>query len=202
MIPLISSMLLGLFQRGTRSRLVSVDATDAIHRVTATIWGEVAASRGLELDADPRLCVHGALRGVACEVLLVREASSQLVTSAVGKHGAGFEGFLLVAPKKLSRSVAAAVLGRGVRTGDPDFDARFVTVSNPRTLALAALDDSTRTALLALAHREPRLSIDGQTITLELQGAEMVHEHLSLVIDLVTRVPQEKVTSPYRAGAA
>ena len=62
-------------------------------------------------------------------------------------------------------------------------------------------DEDVRAALLAMRPRNPHLAIEGDAVTLELEGTEMVHENLNAIVDLLSRAPPEEQPKPYRANA-
>lgn len=200
--PIFSSMLMSLFegaQAKHRAPHTSVDVT--IRRVAAGVWREVGASHGLELEADPDLVLSGTVRGAACEITLVG-MGTETFTLARSKHDRSLGGRLVLAPASLARSVAAAVMWSRVRTGDREIDESFVVVSRPASLAEVFLGDEVRAALLAMRTRNPHLAIRGDTITLELEGTEMVHENLHAIVSLLSCAPREGMAAPYRAPAA
>lgn len=189
--PIISSMLMGLFQGAQARRrrpTSSVDAT--IRRVAAGVWMEVGAAHGLELTADPELALRGTIRGVVCEIALVGEGATTF-TLGKGTHDRTLGGHLAIAPMSFARAVAAHVTGSRVQTGDREIDESFIILSDPPLLADALLDDEVRAALLAMRSRNPHVAIEGDAITLELEGTEMVHENVHAIVGLLSRVPRE-----------
>jgi hypothetical protein len=182
-------MLMSLFQGAQARRrgpTSSVDAT--IRRVAAAVWTEVGTPHGLELTTDPELALRGTVRGVVCEVALVGEGAATF-TLGKGTHGKSLGGRLAIAPVTLGRAVAARVTGRRVRIGDREIDESFVILSDSPSLADAFLGDDLRTALLAMRSRNPHIEIEGDAITVELEGTEMVHENLHAIVALLSRVP-------------
>lgn len=189
MYPIISAMLTGLFlgaQARRRRPTSSVDTT--IRRVAAGVWSEVGAVHGLELTADPELALTGAVRGVACEIALVGEGAATF-TLCRGAHNRSLGGHLVLAPASFGRVVAARVTGRRVQTGHPEFDESFVVVSDSRALADAFLSDEARPMLLATRSRNPHLAINGEVVSLELEGTEIAHENLHAIVRLLSRAP-------------
>ena len=88
-----------------------------------------------------------------------------------------------------------------MRSGDREFDESFVVVSSSPRLAEAVLGDEVRTGLMAMRSRNPHLAIEGDAVTLELEGPEMVHENLHAIVDMLSRAPREELPRPYRANA-
>jgi uncharacterized protein YjbI with pentapeptide repeats len=183
---MISSMLLGLLHRSQaygRRPTSNVDA--AIRSMAAGIWAEVGAEHGLELAAGPGLMLRGSVVGIECEIALVGKGTA---TSTLGRgtHDRNLGGRLIVTPANSGRAVAACLTGSRMRTRDRKFDDAFVLIAAPPTFADTCLNTEMRGALLAMRSRKPHLAVDGDAVTLEVDGTEMAHEHLHAIVFLLT----------------
>lgn len=117
----------------------------------------------------------------------IRGSSNLSAPGCNGIHDRSLGGRLAVAPVSFGRSVAARLTGSRVQTGDPEFDESFVILSEPASFASTFLDGDTRAGLLAMRSRNPHVRVDGDAVTMELEGTEMVHENLHAIVGLLSR---------------
>jgi hypothetical protein len=151
------------------------------------VWMEVAEERGLSVDPAGALGIRGDVDGVPCEVEL-GEVEQGVSTVARAHRIPEVAQRLSITPRDWTAKARALLGAKGVSTGSAEIDAAFVVTASPEDVARRALDDATRELLLAIASRRPHLDYDGSTVELRLDGAEMVHENLGAVLDLLVRV--------------
>lgn len=183
---LLSNALVRLFQakRARGGPVVDVDAS--IRAVAANVWSEVATARELEISMDPALVLRQQKGDVACEVTLVGEKMNTF-TIAKRTGDTGISGRWAVAPATFGRRLSAGLTGRRVSLGDPDLDKAFVAWADPPSLAEGPFPAEIRALLPPLAHRNPHLFVDEKTMTLQLEGTEMVHENLHAIWDWMSK---------------
>lgn len=184
---LVSLLSVNVFisrSKNRRRKALPVPAIDpSTMRVTTRVWEEVADRRGLLLDQQGSLGFRGDLSGVPVEVELADRA--EIISTVVKAHRIPeISAALWVTPRSLGEAARAALRGGTLASGDTDFDTAFLM--GPKDAKPLASED--RDVLFLLVPRKPRLTFDGSTVELVLDGAELVHEHLEAALDLVVRI--------------
>jgi hypothetical protein len=200
-VQLVYSALMALHAAsfGAQRRMVVAGQHASVLGMARRLWSEIAEARGLDLVTDPEsvLRFEGAIRGVRCELSLLEDPASGFRTTLRAALPATAPSRVCVGPARTTWAMAAAVLGRRVRTGDVEFDRAYSVTSDPRRTARTPVDAAARAALLAVRHRAPRLVRDGREVFLEMDGAELDQPALLDLVDALV-CPPERDAAPYR----
>lgn len=153
-------------------------------RAAAEVWSDVASSAGLgyrTTDGAPLL--YGDLpSGAQLEVSVYEtKDTGEYRTVATARPASPRPGRLIVR----AHDPWTRVLSRALRPppGVPrDIGARFFVRASPVELAAELLDEAIARALVALADRRPRLSWEDGEVELVLEGVELVHERLEILV--------------------
>lgn len=168
------------------------------------VWSDVASNLELGFrSGQGGPYVYGDLQSGATVEIEVRETVEgeyRTVAKASSNAEGKVENELLVRPHDAFTRMLQKVL-RAPAELDPGFRQLFFVRANRNgsAHASATLSDAVRETILRLAHRRPELYADSKGATLVLEGVELVHEHLTDIVAMLTELTRTTTSNaPYR----
>ncbi|AKU98846.1 hypothetical protein AKJ09_05510 [Labilithrix luteola] len=166
-------------------------------RAAADVWSDVASNLGLGfrvLNGGP--VIHGELRsGAELEIGIYETDDGAYRTLASTEGGRGPMGRVLV-KRHDALSRIKKVVSRAPEGLDEELRAGFSVTASPSELAKELLSLPAAKALFVdLSDRSPRLSYRTGSASIVLEGVELAHQRLELVIEALTQMTSSPTES-------